>query len=139
MAFNLFKKKQQEKPQVKEDPPLAKTQEKQEQASKAQPDTGKKAKKPPVLSGVLLNPHITEKAAMLQEMGQYVFRVHKDATKGAVRGSVESLYGVSVKKVRLIKKPTKKMRIGKKEGIKQGLKKAVVQLKQGENIETLSR
>ena len=139
MAFNLFKKKQQEKPQVKEGPPLAKTPETQEQTSKTQPDTGKKAKKPPVLSGVLLNPHITEKAAMLQEMGQYVFRVHKDATKGAVRGSVESLYGVEVQSVRLIKKPAKKIRSGKKMGLKPGLKKAVVQLKQGQSIEIISR
>lgn len=149
MAFNFFKKKQREKPKktaesqvekqltTEAEPPERK--EKHEVVSKITPDAKGKAKKTLSLPGVLLNPHITEKATMLKEQGQYVFRVHTAATKGAVRGAVESLYGVEVKKVRLIRKPAKKIRIGKKMGLKPGLKKAVVQLKPGQSIEVISR
>jgi len=138
MAFNFFKKKKQEESQPKADQPLA---EKQEQAKDEKETLApkKRTKSKLVFSNVLLNPHITEKATLLKEQGQYVFKVELGATKGAVKQSVEALYGVLVKNVRLIKKPAKKIRIGRREGIKPGLKKAVVQLKQGENIETLSR
>jgi len=137
MAFNLFKKNQQEKPQQETTKQIAEVKE--EVASTVPRRGDRKAKKSPVLPGVLLNPHITEKASMLQEMGQYVFRVHKEATKGAVRGAVESLYGVEVQSVRLIRKPAKKIRSGKKMVLKPELKKAVVQLKQGQSIEIISR
>lgn len=147
MPFNFFKRSKPEKPQLKDEAPVVKVQEtakleskaKEEVASAASRRSGGKAKKASPLSGVLLNPHITEKATMLGEKGQYVFRVHPQATKDAVKQSVEVLYGVTVRNVRLIKKPAKKIRIGKKEGVKQGLKKAMVQLKIGESIEVISR
>ena len=139
MAFNFFKKKEQEKPQPKVQKPAAIKQEEHEVAPKEAEGTKKKAKKTFLLPGVLMNPHITEKASMLGERGQYVFRVHKEATKGAVRGAVESLYGVEVRSVRLIRKPAKKIRSGKKMGLKPELKKAVVQLKRGQSIEVISR
>ena len=139
MAFNLFKRK---KPSPKVAKPVAAVQEssKENEASlKEAPVAAKKTKRTPFLFNVLLSSHITEKATMLAEKRQYVFRVQPQATKGAVRQSVESLYGVDVRNVRLIKKPAKKIRIGKKEGLKPGLKKAVVQLKAGQSIEVISR
>ena len=142
MAFNFFKRKQQENPQPKIDQPLVEKQEQpkeQKQTPKTAPVGKKEVKKASSLPCVLFNPHITEKATMLGEMGQYVFRVYPQATKGAVKQSVEALYGVAVQNVRMIKKPAKKIRIGRKEGVKQGLKKAVVQLKAGESIEVISR
>jgi len=149
MAFNFFKKKIQEKsqetaesqPKKQPQPEADLEQEKkeQEQAVMPAPDIKKKVKKAPSFSSVLRSPHITEKATLLGEKGQYVFRVAPQATKDAVKQSVEALYGVLVQNVRLIKKPAKKIRIGKREGVKQGLKKAVVQLKKGESIEVISR
>ena len=139
MAFNFFKKKEQEKPQPKVQKPAAIKQEEHEVAPKEAEGTKKKAKKTFLLPGVLMNPHITEKASMLGERGQYVFRVYPQATKGAVKSAIESLYGVEVRKVRMIKKPAKKIRIGKKEGVKPGLKKAVVQFKAGQSMEIISR
>ncbi|MCH7828354.1 50S ribosomal protein L23 [Patescibacteria group bacterium] len=110
-----------------------------EAAPQSAPVIKKKVKRAPSFPSVLLNPHITEKATLLGEKGQYVFRVQPQATKDAVKQSVEALYGVAVRNVRLIKKPAKKIRIGRREGVKQGLKKAVVQLKAGESIEVISR
>ena len=147
MPFNLFKRNKTKKLQ----PTAALSADAAGETAKLKPKEkegvalaiprrgGGKAKKASPLSGVLLNPHITEKATMLGEKGQYVFRVHPQATKGAVKQSVEVLYGVMVQNVRLIRKPTKKIRIGKRAGVKQGLRKAVVQLKIGESIEVISR
>lgn len=135
MPFNLFKK------QKKEEPGLAVKIQEQVKEEKKEPQAPVKKKAKGRVSGVsvLLNPHITEKAGLLTEKGQYVFRVRSGATKGAVKQSVEALYGVEVRGVRLTKKPAKKIRIGRKEGIKPGLKKAVVQLKKGQTIEVISR
>lgn len=150
MAFNLFKRKKQEEVQPvpeKQVPKLKETElpeKKPARPGPTQPETEgtapqKSKKNMSALPGVLFHPHITEKATMLGERGQYVFRVHPKATKSSVRQSVEALYGVSVRSIRLIKKPAKKIRVGRREGIQQGLKKAVVQLKAGESIEVISR
>ena len=140
MPFNLFKKKQQEEPKQETAPQEpAVNEEKPARPGKETPVAKKKAKNISSLPSVLFNPHITEKATLLGEKGQYVFRVHPKATKNAVRQSVQALYGVAVQHVRLVKKPAKKIRLGRKEGVKQGLKKAVVQLKAGERIEVISR
>ena len=133
MVFNFFKKKQKEKPK-----PLVEKQEQVKEEKKETPAPQKKAKSAS-LPHVLLHPHITEKASVLGEKGQYVFSVHLCATKNAVKQSVQSLYGVDVLNVRLAKKPAKKIRVGRKEGIKPGLKKAMVTLKAGQTIEVISR
>lgn len=149
MLFNFFKRKPKEKKEPEilssakellsrtKDAPVK--EEQKEQTPKATPAKKLRRKRKTVLPGILSNPHITEKATFLGEKGQYVFRVHQGATKGAVKQSVESLYGVEVRNVRLIKKPAKKIRIGRREGQKPGLKKAVVQLKTGQTIEVISR
>jgi len=149
MAFNFFKRKKLKKPEETAESQLEKqlqpvadvpqAKKEQETAIKATGGIKKNAKKTPTLSDALLSPHITEKATLLGENGQYVFRVAPEATKDAVKQSVEALYGVLVRNVRMIKKPAKKIRIGKREGLKPGLKKAVVQLKKGESIEVISR
>jgi len=139
MLFNFFKKEKQKESRSKADQPLIEKQELQKKKGKEISISKKKVKNSPSLPTVLRNPHITEKATLLGEEGQYVFRVDPEATKGAVKQSVEALYGVSVRSVHMIKKPAKKIRIGRKEGFQQGLKKAVVKLKRGENIEVISR
>jgi len=139
MLFNFFKRKKQKESQSKADQPLTEKQEQAREEKKEALIPKKKTGNRSFLPTVLRNPHITEKATMLGEKGQYVFEVDPEATKGAVKQSVEALYGVAVRNVRLIKKPAKKIRIGRREGIKQGLKKAVVKLKTGESIEVISR
>lgn len=49
------------------------------------------------LYGVLLEPHITEKATQLGEASnQYAFKVATGATKREIRLAVETLFGVTV-------------------------------------------
>lgn len=139
MPFNLFKKKKREPKEELQKRESEIPEEKPAGPGKEISVQKKRTENSSSLPTVLRNPHITEKATRLGEKGQYVFKVHPQATKNSVKQSVEALYGVLVQNVRLIKKPTKKIRVGKREGIQQGLKKAIVQLKQGESIEVISR
>lgn len=86
-------------------------------------------------SAVLIAPHITERARMLAQAGQYVFRIHPDATKMQVQDAVEQMYGVHVRAVQIVKAHEKPRRRGLTEGIKKGYKKAVVALREGEVID----
>ena len=84
---------------------------------------------------ILKGPHLTEKAAFLEEKSQYVFKVAKEATKPAIKEAVESFYGVQVKKVNIVKIPSKKRSRGRKQGKKPGYKKAIVFLKKGQRLQ----
>lgn len=85
--------------------------------------------------GVLRAHRVTEKSARLGEASTYVFIVNNDATKPAIRRSVEGRYGVTVRSVRTITTHGKERRRGNQVGWKPGIKKAMVTLKEGEKIE----
>ena len=101
--------------------------------------TPRKKKLSDVYLTVLERPRITEKASTLAELRQYVFEVLPQATKGQVKIAVEQLYGVNVEQVRMIRVPSKKIRIGKIKGIKKGFKKAVIKVKKGQHIEVMPK
>jgi large subunit ribosomal protein L23 len=85
-------------------------------------------------------PHITEKAAFLAEKNnQYVFRVTDNANKKEIKKAVEDIFGVEVEKVRIANIPSKRKIVKGIEGSKKGYKKAIVQVKQGQKIEIVSR
>jgi large subunit ribosomal protein L23 len=87
---------------------------------------------------VLRRPIITEKSNYQNDkLGQYVFEVSKDATKGMVKDAVELHYGVNVVKVNIINVPAKRTRKypSRRLGIRRsGYKKAIVWLEIGETI-----
>jgi len=83
----------------------------------------------------LKSPHITEKATFLSEGNQYVFKTKNDSNKVQIKKAIESLYGVDVLNVNIIKIPAKKKRIGRKIGSKKGYKKAIIKIKAGQKIE----
>lgn len=87
---------------------------------------------------ILIQPHITEKATYLTDDGVYTFVVKKSANKPQIKQAVKDVYGVSVKKVRTVNLPRKRVegRRGK-DGVKGGLKKAYVYLKEGDSIELM--
>lgn len=79
---------------------------------------------------------ISEKAAKSSEKAnQYVFTVTKDANKVSVRQAIESAFkGVKVAWVNIIKTPEKSKRVLTKRGgvgLRHGVKKAIVCLKEG--------
>ena len=85
---------------------------------------------------VIIAPAITEKGTVVGEKAnQVVFRVRRDATKGAIRDVVEELFKVHVLKVRTSNFMGKKRRMGRSVGKRQDWKKAYVTLKEGDKIE----
>jgi large subunit ribosomal protein L23 len=85
---------------------------------------------------LILAPLITEKGTAVGEQGnQVVFRVRAAASKDAIRDVVESMFKVTVLKVRTLRVLGKKRRRGRIIGARPDWKKAYVTLKQGDRIE----
>ena len=84
---------------------------------------------------VLIAPVVSEKSYSLITDRKYTFRVHEDAHKTQVRQAVEELFGVEVQAVNIVKVQPKPKRRGLIRGRKPGWKKAIVQLKEGHEIE----
>ena len=84
---------------------------------------------------VLLAPVVSEKSYNQIDQQRYTFKVHKDAHRLQVRQAVEELFGVHVVKVNMAKVPSKPKRRGLIKGRRPGWKKAIVQLKEGHEIE----
>jgi len=86
---------------------------------------------------IVKEPHISEKATILAEGNQYVFKINADSNKTEIKKSIEGVYGVNVLSVNIIKIPNKKRKIGKIQGFKSGHTKAVVKITKGQKIEIL--
>lgn len=90
------------------------------------------------LKHVLIEPHITEKATYLTDNGVYTFVIDEGANKLQVKRAVKDVYGVSVRKVRIVNLPRKQVQSRRgKPGTKGGMKKAYVYLKEGDSIELM--
>jgi large subunit ribosomal protein L23 len=87
------------------------------------------------VSQVLLAPVVSEKSYGQIGDRKYTFKVHEDAHKTQIRQAVEQLFNVSVVDVNVLKVQPKPKRRGVYRGTKQGWKKAVVKLAEGETIE----
>jgi large subunit ribosomal protein L23 len=88
------------------------------------------------LHAVLKRPVITEKSnAIREESNQYVFEVARDATKTLIRDAVESIFSVRVADVRTSIVRGKVKRIRRGFGKRPNWKKAVVTLREGDNID----
>jgi len=82
-------------------------------------------------------PHISEKATYLAEQNQYIFEVLPNFNKTEIKKSVEGIYGVEVLSVNIITIPPKKRRMGKVQGWRKEMSKAIVKVKEGQKIEIL--
>ena len=84
---------------------------------------------------VILSPVITEKATLVSESNQVIFKVANGASKTDIKSAVETLFGVKVKAVNTL------VRKGKRRvfrGIRAQLsdtKKAIVTLEEGHSID----
>jgi len=87
---------------------------------------------------VLRRPIITEKSNYQNaSLGQYVFEVRRDASKGMIKDAIETLYDVSVVKVNVLNMPAKRTRKypSRRLGLrKSGYKKAIIWLAPGDSI-----
>lgn len=89
---------------------------------------------------ILIKPIITEKATMNSELNNcYSFQVNTKANKVEIKKAVEAAYGVSVEKVRTInvrpERRTRQTKTGVQHGKTNAVKKAFVQLAEGESID----
>jgi len=84
---------------------------------------------------VILSPVITEKATRLSESNQVVFRVAKDATKPQIAKAVETLFKVKVKAVNTVRTKGKLKAFRGKRFYKGEVKKAIVTLAEGHQID----
>ena len=84
---------------------------------------------------VLLAPVVSEKSYSLITDRKYTFKVHEDAHKTQIRQAVEELFEVKVERVNVIKVQSKPKRRGFSKGRRPGWKKAIVELREGYEIE----
>ncbi len=84
---------------------------------------------------IIIAPVITEKSASNAENNVYTFKVAKSATKTEIKWAIEKAFNVSVEKVNTLNTKPKDKRVGKYTGKTKTYKKAIVTLKDGENIE----
>ena len=92
---------------------------------------------------ILIKPIITEKATAASELSNcYTFAVNTKAKKVEIKKAVEAAYGVSVEKVRTINvrpdRRTRHTKTGIQHGKTNAVKKALVQLAEGEMIDLYS-
>jgi len=83
---------------------------------------------------VIIRPIISEKSYILSGADRYTFRVHDDAHKTHIRQAVEELFDVHVVEVRTMSVKSKPKRRGVTKGRTRRWKKAIVQVRPGENI-----
>lgn len=86
------------------------------------------------LADIVFRPVITEKATLLLENNQYVFEVDPRAAKPDIVTAIETLFDVKVTNISTMRPPRKKRRVGKNMGHRAQVKRAVVQLAEGDSI-----
>ncbi len=87
---------------------------------------------------VVRAPVITEKATIVSEHNQVVFRVPLDATKPEIRAAIEGLFAVKVKAVNTLRQRGKTKRWRNRLGRRSDFKKAMVTLEEGHSIDVTS-
>ena len=84
---------------------------------------------------VLISPVVSEKSYAQIENRRYSFKVHPDAHKVQIRQAVEEIFDVKVVSVNVSKVRSKPKRRGLSQGRKPGWKKAIVEVRQGDEIQ----
>ena len=89
-----------------------------------------------VLQEVLRYPVVTEKSRSARECrGEYFFVVASWASKIVVARAVESFFGVRVKSVNTLNTRKKRCRFRGREGVRSGVKKAIISLQEGSELD----
>ena len=85
----------------------------------------------------ILRPIITEKATQASENGQVTFAVPLTATKPEIKAAVEMLFNVNVTAVNTILLKGKSKMFKGRPGRRSDMKKAMVTLAEGQNIDLM--
>lgn len=84
---------------------------------------------------IIKAPVITEKSQLVQEMGQYTFKVDPRANKIEIKNAIEKIFNVKVASIKTMNEKPKKRRVGRYPGLTNKSKKAIVTLKDGQTID----
>ena len=84
---------------------------------------------------VIKRPLITEKSSKLVEERKYTFEVMQGANKIEVKNAIEALYPVKVMAVNIINVRKKPRKVGKYEGLRPAVRKAIVTLAEGQKLD----
>jgi large subunit ribosomal protein L23 len=84
---------------------------------------------------IIRSPSITEKATLLSEANQVVFNVAGTASKPEIKKAVEELFNVKVKAVNTLVRKGKTKRFKGVRGRQVDVKKAIVTLEDGQNVD----
>ena len=85
---------------------------------------------------VIIRAMITEKGTRMRENGnRFLFQVHPDANKIEIKEAVERVFEVTVENVRTQNLLGKLKRMGRNVGRRPAWKKAIVTLREGDNID----
>ncbi len=87
---------------------------------------------------VIVSPVITEKATNISEHNQVTFKVAPDATKPEIRAAIEGLFGVKVTNVNTLNQQGKRKKFRGRDGQRNGYRKAIVTLAEGNSIDITS-
>lgn len=129
-------KKEQELMGEAVEPAKVEKAEKAETVAKTAKSKAKKAKTVPAdLSGTILRPLVTEKAAIVAHIGQYSFVVATSANRVAVRSAIKAMYGILPTSVNIQRVRGKAVRFGRSNGMRSSWKKAIVTLPKGKTID----
>lgn len=83
---------------------------------------------------IIKKPLNTEKTNRDLEVGKYYFSVDTNSTKKDVKNAIEKIFGVLVEAVNIINLQGKKKRFKGSAGKRNDVKKAIVTLQKGQNI-----
>ena len=91
------------------------------------------------LCDIVRAPVITEKASALSEQNQVVFKVAMSASKPEIKVAVETLFGVKVVGVNTLVQKGKTKRFKGRVGQRSDVKKAFIQLAEGQSIDLTAK
>ncbi|WP_413853815.1 50S ribosomal protein L23 [Candidatus Ruminimicrobium bovinum] len=87
------------------------------------------------IRNIIKKPLVTEKSSVLKDKeNKYTFVVDKDANKHQIKQAVETMFNVKVVDVHTANYAGKAKRMGRSEGFKSDWKKAIIKLKEGQEI-----
>lgn len=87
---------------------------------------------------IIIRPIITEKTVMMQQdTNRVTFEVAKGSNKIEVRQAIEEIFNVKVESVNMINVKPKTKRVGKYTGTTKAVRKAMVKLAEGSNIDII--
>lgn len=87
---------------------------------------------------IIVKPIITEKTIAMQDQDNKVtFEVRKGANKVEIRQAIEEIFDVKVEKVNIVNTKPKPKRMGEHQGKTRSIRKAIIKLAEGSNIDIL--